>query len=81
MTNTMLIPFKIFLWTEKEALRTLSLLILSSGCQADKVGGIMAVSTDEEIGPENSSAFTSIIPQVGGGLGPTLDLPRVAPQV
>lgn len=75
----MLIPFKIFLCTEKEALTTLSLLILSSGCQDDEVGGTMAIYTDEEKGPENSSAFSSITPTVGGGLGPTPL--RVAPQV
>lgn len=59
----MLIPFKNFLYTEQETLRTLSLLILNSSCQDGKESEIVSISTDEEIGSENSHVLTHITQQ------------------
>lgn len=59
----MLIPFKNFLYTEQETLRTLSLLILNSSCQDGKESEIVSISTDEEIGSENSRVLTHITQQ------------------
>lgn len=67
----MLIAFKNFLCTEQEALRTLSLLILNFGCRTDKVSTFMSISTDEEIGSENSSVWTHITQEAGGRLALT----------
>lgn len=63
ITTTMLIPFKNFLYTEQETLRTLSLLILNSSCQDGKESEIVSISTDEEIGSENSHVLTHITQQ------------------